>query len=542
MQFRRYYRGLPSMLLQLAVILVLSTSLGAADDVEMKAEVPNENAQAEKVALINEIYQHDYESAQTREQKLRFARKLYHVGLETKNDPTGRFVLLRIARDIAIEQRDPITTIRAIDAMDETFQIDALQMKVASLTSIASSARMRSEQKEIAAELISLIDQCVKSDRYSISEPLPAIAISAALKARDTSLRIAAIAREDELVRLTRDYSRIVNSLETLAVASDAPEANLAVGRFYCFSKQDWTRGLPLLAAGTDQVLKSLSLQEMAQPADAMAIGEGWWEFAETTSEWEKKHIRKHAAMWYSKAIPDLSGLNKARVERRIQEAGVQRSDATSNGHFAVRFALALDGKTSFVSMNTYRYDGRYPITVEAIVKVDEPPKTTGVICGTYDDAGLGLAILKNGFWEFAVRSRSGGYRLSQSSNPAALGRWTHVAGVYDMGQCYLCVDGKIQPSVQPVPGGHKASKIPMKLGINPGRVPVDFFLGQIREFKISKVARYTAPFRAAEELDVDDDTILLLKLNEGSGVVAKDSSGNQHHGAIVNGTWIPLN
>lgn len=539
---RRFYCGLPSVLPQLAVILAFCTSLGAADELRMKAVVPDENAQAEKVALINEIYQHDYESAETREQKLRFARKLYHVGLETKNDPTGRFVLLRIARDIAIEQRDPNTTIRAIDAMDETFQIDALQMKVASLTSIASAARMRSEQKEVAAELISLIDQCVKSDRYAIAEPLPAIAISAALKARDTPLRVAAIAREDELVRLTGDYNRIANSLETLAVNSDAPEANLAVGKFYCFSKGDWARGLPMLAVGTDQVLKSLSLQEMAQPADAMSIGEGWWEFAESTSEWEKKHIRKHAAMWYAKALPDLSGLNKARIQRRIQEAGLQRNDGTANAHSAPQFALALDGKTSYVSVNTLRYDGRYPITVEAIVRVDVPPKTTGVICGTYDDAGLGLAILKNGLWEFAVRSRSAGYRLSQSDQSATLGKWTHVAGVYDMSQCYLCVDGKIQPSVQPVPGGHKASKIPIQLGINPGRVRVDFFHGEIRELRISKVARYTAPFKAAQEFDADDDTILLLKLNEGSGVVAKDFSGNQHHGAIVNGNWIPLN
>ena len=528
--------------LHLAIILLLSVSLGFADELEMRAEVPDENAQAEKVSLIHEIYRSDYESAQSREQKLRFAQKLYQVGLDTKNDLTGRFVLLRIARDIAIEQRDPVITIRAIDTMNETFQIDTLQMKVASLTTIADAARMRSEQKEVAAELIALIDQCVISDRYAIAEPLPEIAVNAALRARDNSLRLAALTRQDDLVELARDYKRIANSLEALTVNADAPEANLAVGKFYCFSKGDWARGLPMLAVGTDEALKSLAEQELAQPANALALGDGWWEFAESTNEREKQSIREHAAMWYAKAIPDLSGLNKARIQRRIQEAGLQRNDGTANAHSAPQFALALDGKTSYVSVNTLRYDGRYPITVEAIVKVDVPPKTTGVICGTYDDAGLGLAILKNGLWEFAVRSRSAGYRLSQSGKSATLGKWTHVAGVYDMSQCYLCVDGKIQSSVQPVPGGHKASKIPIQLGINPGRVRVDFFHGQIRELRISKVARYTAPFRAAQEFDADDDTILLLKFNEGNGVVANDISGNQHHGAIVNGTWIPLN
>ncbi|WP_160168415.1 hypothetical protein [Novipirellula maiorica] len=46
------------MLPQLAVILALSASLETADDVGLKTEVPDENAQSEKVALINEIYHH----------------------------------------------------------------------------------------------------------------------------------------------------------------------------------------------------------------------------------------------------------------------------------------------------------------------------------------------------------------------------------------------------------------------------------------------------------------------------------------------------
>ncbi|EMI16252.1 hypothetical protein RMSM_06824 [Rhodopirellula maiorica SM1] len=40
------------------MILALSASLETADDVGLKTEVPDENAQSEKVALINEIYHH----------------------------------------------------------------------------------------------------------------------------------------------------------------------------------------------------------------------------------------------------------------------------------------------------------------------------------------------------------------------------------------------------------------------------------------------------------------------------------------------------
>lgn len=44
------------------------------------------------------------------------------------------------------------------------------------------------------------------------------------------------------------------------------PEANLAVGRWYCFSNDDWEDGLPLLAAGSDANLKAVATGDLSQP------------------------------------------------------------------------------------------------------------------------------------------------------------------------------------------------------------------------------------------------------------------------------------
>ena len=67
---------------------------------------------------------------------------------------------------------------------------------------------------------------------------------------------------------------------------------------------------------------------------------------------------------------------------------------------------------------------------------------------------------------------------------------------------------------------------------------PENFFAGAIREIRISSGARYEQDFRVPSGLYRDQNSILLLKLNEGRGTTAKDESGNGHDGIIRGATW----
>jgi hypothetical protein len=67
-----------------------------------------------------------------------------------------------------------------------------------------------------------------------------------------------------------------------------------------------------------------------------------------------------------------------------------------------------------------------------------------------------------------------------------------------------------------------------------------DPFLGMIDEIRISKVARYAAEYEPPARFEVDADTLALYHFDEGQGDVLTDSSGNNHHGKIVNAKWVP--
>jgi hypothetical protein len=65
-------------------------------------------------------------------------------------------------------------------------------------------------------------------------------------------------------------------------------------------------------------------------------------------------------------------------------------------------------------------------------------------------------------------------------------------------------------------------------------------FAGVIDELRISKIARYTADFTPATRFESDADTLALYHFDEGAGDILTDSSGNNHHGKIVNAKWVP--
>ena len=64
-------------------------------------------------------------------------------------------------------------------------------------------------------------------------------------------------------------------------------------------------------------------------------------------------------------------------------------------------------------------------------------------------------------------------------------------------------------------------------------------FSGTIRELRISSIDRYQANFVPKEKFETDQQTELLLHLNEGKGNVAVDSSGHNHDVTINGAKWV---
>ena len=304
-------------------LMVIAAAALLGQEAAKKAKIPDDKAQAEAMALVREVYKEEYGQATTAEKKAELAEKLLHKARDSKDDPTNQFVLLRVARDLAAQAGDCDTAFHAIEEMAAAFSIDTLEMNVQALTKAASVTKKTDGQEQIVEAALTVINQAVAQDKYDVADRLGRLALTAAHKARDAALVRRTQARIKEIATAAKAFEEVEAAMKTLEEKPLDAEANLVVGKHLCFMKGNWKQGRSMLALGGDAALKALAMKEMQGPADAaeqVKLGDAWWNVAEKETVAAKKNLQARAGYWYKKALPELSGLVKDKVEKRLAE------------------------------------------------------------------------------------------------------------------------------------------------------------------------------------------------------------------------------
>jgi hypothetical protein len=287
-----------------------------------RAPVPDEAGQAKALKLIQDLYKADYAKKKPQD-LLELSAKLLQEAGETKDDPTARFVLLREARDLAAQAGSAPACLEAIDELAKEYDIDALAMKAEWLAA-TSRAATATGSLPVADACLGLLDEALAADNYELALRLLGTAADAARKARSVQLSSKIEARRKEVQTFQKEFDEVKEARAKLRRTPDDPDANLAVGKYLCLIKGDWKKGVPLLAKGSDAALKEVAEKEADPPAEAEAqvrLGDGWWDLAGKAMGRAKAPMLARAVYWYEQAVPQLKGLAKARVEKRLQEA-----------------------------------------------------------------------------------------------------------------------------------------------------------------------------------------------------------------------------
>jgi hypothetical protein len=308
--------------------------------------VPDNEAQAKVLKVIKDLYKADYAKRKPQE-ILELAAKLLQEAAETRDDPTARFVLLREARDLAAQAGNAATCLQAIDELAREYEIDALAMKAEWLATTGTFATPGASSA-LAETCLSLVDEAVAADNHELALRLVSVAVDTARKARLTALSNRAEARRKEVLALQKEFDEVKEARAKLRETPDDPDASLALGKYLCLVKGDWKKGLPLLAQGSDKALKAIAEQERDNPAEAEAqvrVGDGWWDLASKATGRTKAQMQARAVHWYEQAAPELKGLAKARVDKRIQEAAalVRRAAVLTPGSLGGRSGAARE-------------------------------------------------------------------------------------------------------------------------------------------------------------------------------------------------------
>jgi hypothetical protein len=283
--------------------------------------IPRSAARQEALELIRDVYRDEIAAAKSAAQKQVLARKLCEQGIATAQAGAEKYVLLKVARDLAAQSGDFRTSADAIDDMAKAFEVDAAALIVKAAGTAAKRTGDVAQNKAIASRLAKLLPKVMAADRLDLAKQMATIAAEAARKSRDTVLAREALEIGREIDKRIGAFADVQIALATLNTNPSDADANLVVGKYRCFSQHDWDRGLTHLALGSDAVLRKVAKQEIEGAADAnvqLQLGDNWWKLSDGQVGKMKEAFLARTRYWYARALPKLTGLQKTKAEKRL--------------------------------------------------------------------------------------------------------------------------------------------------------------------------------------------------------------------------------
>lgn len=320
------------------LIAIVVYSVGGVTAVIAKAPVPDKDAQDKARALIKDVYGEEVRNATTAEKKIEVAGTLLDTAISLKGDLPGQFVLMQTARNIAVSAGDLALTFKAIDAVDQAFQINTtLYDKIQAFDAVAKAARNDDQRKVIAESAFGLATAAQDAGQFDEAKQVASTGLTAARRVRDKDLITTLLDLERSLDAYLETYNKIKPALAVLETQPADPEANLTVGRFRCFSEGNWDEGIPMLALSSDPDYQAVALSELTAPKDGdgkAKIADAWWDLSEKKEEAKEIQIqlRGRAGDWYNDALAGLTGLAKKRVEKRLDDIKAEQDELAKSG------------------------------------------------------------------------------------------------------------------------------------------------------------------------------------------------------------------
>jgi len=259
-----------------------------------------------------------------------FSQKLLSEAGKYDANPVDKFVLLGGAIAAGEEGGDLRACFTAADQLAAAFQVDAQGVKADAALKMPPSAYASDPVENVKAGL-ELLDRLVSAEDFANAARLATLLQPFASGDDALNRQLQQRSKDINAMRLARDRSAA--QLEKLKSAPYDPAANLEVGRYYCFVTERWDLGLPMLARGSDQVLKDLAASELAKPPspDRLArLGDGWWDAAAKQAGISHDHVRRHAASLYAEARDGVSGLQRTLIEKRLAEVAAMEDQTGS--------------------------------------------------------------------------------------------------------------------------------------------------------------------------------------------------------------------
>ena len=289
--------------------------------------IPSAEDQKRAEATIRELFQKEFAEAKLPPQKLALAQKLFREAQATQDDPAAAYVLFGMASGLAAAAGDLTTSIEIIEAAAGRFEMSSASLKLDVLNKALPGLRSAAQPAWLAYELADLalgvVEDAILADQIEQAVEAYKLASGIVKRSGDNDLIQEVVSRNHCIQVFQKQYEAFRAAEKQLSANPDDPTAHATLGRWHCFLKGVWEKGLPHLARAQPAelaVLAQADLQLPEDPKEQFQLAERWLKYAESESDEAKGHIQLRAAHWYRQALPELSGLEKLIAQRQLEK------------------------------------------------------------------------------------------------------------------------------------------------------------------------------------------------------------------------------
>ncbi|MBL8830250.1 MAG: SUMF1/EgtB/PvdO family nonheme iron enzyme [Planctomycetaceae bacterium] len=236
---------------------------------------------------------------------------LLDLGATLANDVPRQFANYEFAARQAAELGDLTFVRRTLVTLNNSFAIEPIQRINATLDTL--KARVKGTNESLANSILTTglatVPEALALEQFDEAGKLLATCESVRLAAKNAQLgaQIAVVKKQLDAARKLADDAR--EAEKTIQQTPDDPAANTTLGRFHCFVRRDWPKGLPYLQKSSDKDYHQLGEDGLSLSPDAAKrreLGERWLAKA-ITAEPKKSELPLAGAYFVSLGLPGLS-------------------------------------------------------------------------------------------------------------------------------------------------------------------------------------------------------------------------------------------
>jgi len=289
-------------------------------DNDKRLPVPDRTQQARAEQLIKDLYKAEYAKNQP-EDVVALATKFLKQAPDTKDDVAARYVMLTEAARLAATGGAWKTAWKAVDDLASHFRVNPTDAKFALLDSIGRSTKTPDQNQTLVDAILPLVNKALADEDHDLAIRLLKLAEPAAKAAEYPSLFSLVQDRARQVDNSKKHFEQFKQAALVLTQDSKNSDANLTAGKYLCFFKNDWAKGLQHLGLGSSTNLRVAAQKDLAGAASAagqVEIGDSWWDLGEADRDGFQTELQDRACHWYRKAMRDVTGLTLTKVEKRI--------------------------------------------------------------------------------------------------------------------------------------------------------------------------------------------------------------------------------